>query len=63
MTALSADRQVERYEGEVIALTVKAATTIYKGSMVTVDATGYAVPPSIATPMNTVPAASAAGTA
>ena len=44
MTALSADRQVERYEGEIIALTVKAATTIYKGGMVAVDATGYAVP-------------------
>ena len=44
MTALSADRQVERYEGEIIALTVKAGTTIYKGSLVNVDATGYAVP-------------------
>jgi len=44
VTALSADRQVERYEGEIIALTVKAATTIYKGSLVNVDSTGYAVP-------------------
>ena len=44
MTALSADRQVERYEGEIIALTVKTGTTIYKGSLVNVDATGYAVP-------------------
>lgn len=44
MTALSADRQVERYEGEIIALTVKAGTTIYKGSLVSVDATGYAIP-------------------
>ena len=44
MTALSADRQVERYEGEIIALTVKAATTIYKGSLVNVDSSGYAVP-------------------
>lgn len=44
MTALSADKQVERYEGEIIALTVKAGTTIYKGSLVNVDATGYAVP-------------------
>lgn len=44
MTALSADRQVERYEGEIIALTVKTGTTIYKGSLVNVDSTGYAVP-------------------
>ncbi len=44
MTALSADKQVERYEGEIIALTVKAGTTIYKGSLVNVDDTGYAVP-------------------
>lgn len=44
MTALSADKLIERYEGEIIALTVKAATTIYKGSLVNVDATGYAVP-------------------
>ena len=44
MTALSADKSVERYEGEIIALTVKAATTIYKGSLVNVDSTGYAVP-------------------
>lgn len=44
MTALSADKSVERYEGDMISLVVKAATTIYKGSLVTSDAAGYAIP-------------------
>ena len=44
MCALSTDKLVERYDGQVIALTCKAATTIYKGSLVAIDATGYAVP-------------------
>lgn len=44
MTALSADKSLERYEGDTISLVVKAGTTIYKGSLVTSDATGYAIP-------------------
>lgn len=44
MTALSADKSIERFEGDMISLTVKAATTIYKGSLVTSDAAGYAIP-------------------
>lgn len=44
MTALGADKSVERYEGDMISLVVKAATTIYKGSLVTSDAAGYAIP-------------------
>ncbi|MHB0874564.1 MAG: capsid cement protein [Anaerolineae bacterium] len=44
MCALSADKLVERYDGQVIALTCKAGTTIYKGGLVAIDATGYAVP-------------------
>lgn len=44
MTALSADKSVERYEGDLISLVVKANTTIYKGSLVTSDAAGYAIP-------------------
>jgi predicted RecA/RadA family phage recombinase len=44
VTALSADKSVERYEGDLISLVVKANTTIYKGSLVTSDAAGYAIP-------------------
>lgn len=44
MTALSADKSIERFEGVMTDLTVKAATTIYKGSLVTSDAAGYAIP-------------------
>ena len=44
MTALGADKSVERYEGDIISLVVKAATTIYKGSLVTSDAAGHAIP-------------------
>jgi predicted RecA/RadA family phage recombinase len=44
MTALSADKSVERYEGDIISLVVKAGATIYKGSLVTSDAAGYAIP-------------------
>ena len=41
--ALSADRITDRKEGQIIAYPVKSATTIYKGALVYVDSTGYAV--------------------
>lgn len=44
MTALSADKNLERYEGDVWSFTVKTGETIYKGAMVAIDATGYALP-------------------
>jgi len=42
--ALSADRRTEYKVGVEIAFPVAAATTIYGGAMVCVDANGYAVP-------------------
>ena len=41
--ALSADRLTDRKEGEIQLYLVKSATTIYKGALVMVDSTGYAV--------------------
>jgi len=45
LAALTADRSTE-HKGEefIIQLPVKASTKIYKGSLVTIDATGYALP-------------------
>lgn len=63
MTALSADKSIERYEGEIIALTVKAATTIYKGSLVNVDGTGYAIPAADAASVTFMGVALEGGTA
>ena len=44
MTALSADKEVNRKAGNVIAYSVAAATTIYKGAGVCDNGSGYAVP-------------------
>jgi hypothetical protein len=44
MAALAADRNTEYSLGDTLALPVKASTTIYAGSLVCIDATGYAVP-------------------
>lgn len=46
MCALSANRDTREIVGALVSLTVKAATTIYAGALVAVDATGYAVPAS-----------------
>lgn len=44
MTALTANRYTKHRDGIITAHPVKAATRIYKGSLVCADATGYAVP-------------------
>lgn len=49
MTALAADRNTAYQDGEMIAVPVAAATTIYAGSLVAANSSGYAVPGSTAT--------------
>lgn len=49
MNALTKDRLTPRHGGETIGYPVKAATTIYAGSIVALDATGYAVPGATST--------------
>ena len=44
MTALSADKEVNRKAGNVVSYDVAASTTIYKGAMVCDNGSGYAVP-------------------
>lgn len=46
MAALTADRKTTRKEGIIGHHAVKAATTIYQGSLVCIDASGWAVPAS-----------------
>jgi len=46
MTALTESRYTRHREGTVSAHRLKAATRIYKGSIVCADSTGYAVPGS-----------------
>lgn len=49
MTALAADRNTPYQDAELIAVPMAAATTIYAGSLVAANASGYAVPGSTAT--------------
>ena len=49
MAALTNVRDTSELGGKYIALPVKGATTIYQGSIVAVDATGYAIPGKKAT--------------
>jgi len=44
MTALSADKEAYRKAGNIVSYPVKASQTIYKGALVAVDSTGYALP-------------------
>ena len=44
MAALTNARDTSELGGKYIALPVKGATTIYQGSIVAVDANGYAIP-------------------
>lgn len=44
MAALTADRYTKHRDGLITAHPVKASTEVFKGSLVCVDATGYAVP-------------------
>lgn len=49
MAALSTDRNTPRRDGQAISRAVAASTTIYAGSLVCRNASGYAVPGSTAT--------------
>ncbi len=44
MAALTADRDAQRQEGELISYPVAGSTTIYKGSIVCDNGSGYATP-------------------
>ena len=44
MAALSADRETKRKDGEILELPVAGSTKIYKGSLVALNTSGYAVP-------------------
>jgi predicted RecA/RadA family phage recombinase len=44
MTALSADYEAKREDGEIVSVLVKGTTTIYKGGLVVDKGTGYAEP-------------------
>lgn len=49
MTALAADRNTAYQDAETISAPVAASTTIFAGSLVAANASGYAVPGSTAT--------------
>jgi hypothetical protein len=49
MAALTRDRNTPEKEGKLLALPMAAATTIYAGSLVVINAAGYAAPGSTAT--------------
>lgn len=48
MTALTRDRNTPEREGALLVLPMAAATTIYAGSLVVINAAGYAAPGSTA---------------
>ncbi|MFD1330251.1 hypothetical protein [Mycoplana ramosa] len=54
MSALSADRNTPRREGEKRVIPVAAATLIYAGALVAINAAGNAVPFSAATGLKSV---------
>jgi hypothetical protein len=47
--ALSADRNTEMKDGEVVSVPVATNTVIFAGSLVAANASGYAVPGAVAT--------------
>jgi hypothetical protein len=49
LTALTANYDAERKDGILVSYKVAAATTIYKGALVCLNASGYAVPAQDAT--------------
>ncbi len=49
MAALTADRNTKERDAKTFSFPVKAATKIFAGSLVVIDATGYAAPGSVAT--------------
>ncbi|MEF3074118.1 hypothetical protein V2P20_03680 [Methylobacter sp. Wu1] len=54
MTALAKDRNTPQREGDQFVYGVAASTKIYAGSLVCVNASGYAVPGSVATTLKVV---------
>lgn len=44
MTALSADYEAKRQDGQIVSVKVKGSTTIYKGGLIVDKGTGYAEP-------------------
>ncbi len=54
MTALNADRSLESRQGVILTLPVLAATKIYGGSLVAIDANGYAQPAADTTGLKVV---------
>jgi len=54
MAALTQDRNTAQREGDIISQGVAASTKIYAGSLVCVNAAGYAVPGSVATTLKAV---------
>ena len=62
MAALTNVRDTSELGGKYIALPVKGATTIYQGSIVAVDATGYAIPGKKATGLKVSPSRWASAT-
>lgn len=54
MVALIADRNTPRSDGELIDIPVKAAATIWAGSIVCINAAGLAVPGATATTLTAV---------
>ncbi len=49
MAALTADRNTKERDAKTFSFPVKTNTVIYAGSIVVIDATGYAAPGSVAT--------------
>jgi hypothetical protein len=54
MAALTADRNTPARDGKTFSFPVKAASKIFAGSIVVIDATGFAVKGSVATTHKTV---------
>jgi hypothetical protein len=54
MTALTKDRNTAYRDGSAVAHDVAASTMIYAGSLVCVNAAGYAVPGSVSTTLKAV---------
>ena len=54
MTALSANRNTKERENALFSFPVAASTKIYQGSLVAINASGYAVPASTSTTLKCV---------
>lgn len=54
MAALTSDRDTPRLEGEIQDYGIAAATVLYGGSLICLDAAGYLVPGSVSTTLTAV---------